>query len=374
MGQYGSGTRSASVVQSLYPGRHGKMLGTSIIYTDPIIPAANETLEPGTASSPIVVASQPGMHPSTQRQIIWRIFGATGAEDFVTPHLGTAANFALLAASTITNTGSTVVTGGNLGLYPGTSVTGFPPGILTPPAVEHITDSVAQTAEADALTAYNYFVALTPTQSGLSNLSTNNGGGGAGVYTPGVFVGSSSLTMPTGITLSGAGLYVFISGSTTNLASGQSITLTNGALPENVVWVVGSSFTQVATSNMVGTILANTSITLGGGTLAGRALAGIVNSGAVTIAAAMTITVSEAAGGEPLELQASVDEVSTNYVTIDTSIGTASPEIRAIAADNSADLGPDLQRIKQIVSASRFFRVFNPNASSFSGTVDITCQ
>jgi hypothetical protein len=166
MGLYGSGPRCINPVHSIYPGMVGKMLGTSALPGTPVV-AQNETLPSGEASAPIVVPSQPGFHPSTQRQITWRVFGA-----------GTAST------------------------------------------------------------------------------------------------------------------------------------------------------------------------------------------------------------AEPLELQASVDEVATNYVTIDTSIGAASPEIRCVTADISADLGPDLQAVKRIVSSARFFRVFNPNGGvgsppvggDFTGTVDICCQ
>src|ERR1019366_1441615 len=79
--------------------------------------------------------------------------GSVGTSGFavVSSVLATAANFAVLANSTITNTGSTVITG-NLGLYPGTSVTGFPPGTVS--GVEYITNSVAQQAEVDAASAY----------------------------------------------------------------------------------------------------------------------------------------------------------------------------------------------------------------------------
>ena len=61
--------------------------------------------------------------------------------------LASADAFAVLASSTVTNSGATVIQGGNLGLFPGTSITGFPPGVVAPPAVTHATDQVANQAE-----------------------------------------------------------------------------------------------------------------------------------------------------------------------------------------------------------------------------------
>jgi hypothetical protein len=210
-------------------------------------------------------------------------------------HLGTAAQYDILASASITNTGATTVAGGNLGLYPGTSVTGFPPGVVVPPATQQITTAAAQQAEADALTAYNYYSGLTFTSLGSAvNLSTSGNGSTAATYTAGNYSASSSMDIPTSITLDGQGnpnaIFVFKAGSTLTLESSASVLLINGAQAGNVYWVVGSSATTVATSTMVGTILAATSITLGGGALNGRALAGIVNSGSVTIAAATSIT------------------------------------------------------------------------------------
>lgn len=221
---------------------------------------------------------------------------APGPGGPVDAELGVAAYYALLAYSGVTNTGSSVINDGNVGSAPTESITGFPPGTIAPPFGIDNTD--AATARTAGEAAYTHYASLTPTQTGLADLSTNDGGGGPGVYVPGVYSGGA-LTMPTGITLSGAGLYVFIASTTVNLASGQSVVLTNGATADNVVWVVGSSFTSVATSNMVGNILAYASITLGGGTLAGRALAVGGGDGAVTISAATIVNVPLGVPGVP---------------------------------------------------------------------------
>jgi hypothetical protein len=204
---------------------------------------------------------------------------------------GSSGAYSILAYSGITNTGGSVITGGKIGSFPTSSITGFPPGTLTAPAViDNANSAAAQTALAAQIV---YFQGLTPTTSGLTNLST---GGSAGTYTAGNYFGSTSLTMPTGITLDAAGnpnaVFVFVAGSTINLASGQTVALINGAQAANVYFVAGTSFTSVATSTVNGNILAGASITLGGGTLNGRALA---NTGAVTISGATAITTTPSA-------------------------------------------------------------------------------
>jgi Ice-binding-like len=228
--------------------------------------------------------------------------GGGGALD---SHLGVSSFFAILAASAVTgSTGAgSVVSGGNIGIAPNgaSSVTNFPPSVLVAPGVFHYADPLATQAQIDLAAAIVYFQGLTPTQTGLSNLSSNDGGGGAGVYHAGNFfsAAASSLDIPTSITLDAQGnpnaTFVFVAGSTITLESGASVLLVNGAQAANVYWVNGSSFTSVdgGTSNMVGTILAHTSITLGGGTLVGRALA---NIGAVTLSTTETITSTGAAG------------------------------------------------------------------------------
>jgi hypothetical protein len=242
----------------------------------------------------VVYAGPTGTGARQPWYLRWFLASTSGSGSSVTTHLGSAANYALLGGSGISNTGNTVITGGNIGSSPTATITGFPPGVLTSPAT---TDNTNAAAAQTALTAaIIYYQGLTPTLSGLSNLSTGGNGSTASTYTAGNYFGSSSLTMPTGIILDAQGnsnaVFVFVAGSTINLASGQTIALVNGAQAANVVFVAGTSFTSVATSTVNGNILAGVSITLGGGTLNGRALA---STGAVTISAATAVTVAAGA-------------------------------------------------------------------------------
>jgi Ice-binding-like len=189
-------------------------------------------------------------------------------------NLGTAANFAILASSTVTSTGDTVVTGANIGISPGTSLTGFGPGVLMPPAVEHLGDPVAAQAQADANTAYTYYQGLTgatglaPTLDGLT-------------LTPGLYNASVTLALSAGatVTLNGDGAYIFQIGSTLTLAG--TVVLSGGATAGNVIWLVGSSATLLGTAVAAGDIVAFSSITLdGGASVAGRAIA---LNGAITM-------------------------------------------------------------------------------------------
>jgi hypothetical protein len=219
----------------------------------------------------------------------------------VTSQLLTAANYALLAAAGITNSGSTVIKGGNVGSFPTTSIT---PGawVLIPPSV--IDNADAHQANLDGLAAYNFFSALTfvSLSASSANLSVLGNGGTASTYLPGNYSAGSSMDIPTSITLDAQGnpnaVFIFKSGSTVTLESGASILLANGANANNIVWLVGSSLTTVFAGVSVfnGQVLANTSITLGGGVFNGRALAGLVtSSGAITIATALTMTTSPSA-------------------------------------------------------------------------------
>jgi hypothetical protein len=182
--------------------------------------------------------------------------------------LGTAANFGVLAGSAVTNTGPTVVTG-NVGVFPGTAISGFPPGSIVS-GFQHSADTVAQQAQADLTTAYN-------DAAGRPSCTTIAGGllgaGGATTLGPGVYcMGAGSLTGT--LTLNGAGVYIFQMASSLTTASSSSIALTNGAAACGVWWQVTSSAIIGTSTAMVGNILALTSITMNtNATLNGRALA-----------------------------------------------------------------------------------------------------
>ena len=193
------------------------------------------------------------------------------------PPLGSAQSFAVLGASTVTNAGPTVITG-DLGVSPGTAVTGFPPGTLTGGTV-HGGDPIAATAQADAHTAYNDLLAE-PCGTNLSGeiLGTSPA---AVTLAPGVYCFDFAAQLTGTLTLNGNGVYVFQIGSTLTTATNSSVVLANGATSGNVFWQVGSSATLGTDSVLVGSVLALVSDTVTDGTsVAGRVFA---LTGAVTL-------------------------------------------------------------------------------------------
>jgi|GEM_PF-1178861 len=183
--------------------------------------------------------------------------------------LGSAASFGVLGASTVTNTGNTVITG-DLGVHPGTAITGFGPGIRTGGTYTS-THSLALSAHQDASTAYDYLKALTPTESftGYNNL-------GGQTLTPGIrnYASSAGIDANQVLTLDGPGLYVFQTGSTWVTVTGSSMVLINGASADNIFFQVGSSVTLGTGTPNFGTFIARASITATtGASIGGRLLA-----------------------------------------------------------------------------------------------------
>jgi len=187
--------------------------------------------------------------------------------------LGDAKDFAIIAGSAITSTGNTAITG-NIGLSPGSSVGGFPPGIVT--GNFEVNNTVSLQAKLDLTTAYNDAAGRTSTD--IVTLSGNIGGL---TLTPGLYKSTSSLAISSGdlsFDAKGNGEAIFIIqiASALTVTSSRRIILIGGAMAHNIFWQVGSSATFGSASEIKGNILAMQSITFNtGATLNGRALAQI---------------------------------------------------------------------------------------------------
>jgi hypothetical protein len=238
------------------------------------------------------------------------LFGANSiaalAGPFGRPPLGTAGNFAVLAGTTVTNTGPTWITG-QVGLSPGTSVTGFPPGTS---GAKHVADPTALTAKNDLTTAYLNAAGQTPCTPLTGDL-------GGKSLVAGLYCYSSGAVLTGTLTLTGAGPWVFQIGSTLTTASNATVSVIDPTQACDVFWQVGSSATLGTTTTFVGTIMALTSIAVqhGAKILPGRALA---QNGAVTLdtntitqptgcgyaapaAVAPPVTGAPSSGGGPLQ-------------------------------------------------------------------------
>lgn len=173
----------------------------------------------------------------------------------VNAHAQTIDNFAVLGASTVTNTGATTL-GGNLGLYPGTSITGS--GTITLSGVIDDTNAAAMAGQADALAAYTTLFA--EPSNAVAGGSLNGLTLGPGVYS---FSSTALLTTTLNLAFTGSNQTIVIqvdSGLTTG--SGSSVLVTGANSTDNVDWVVGSSATLGTTTSFAGTIIALTSVSM----------------------------------------------------------------------------------------------------------------
>jgi len=186
------------------------------------------------------------------------------------PGLGSAASFAVLGGQTVTNTSPTTIFG-NLGVSPGSAITGFPPGSLTAGAT-HAADAVALQAQSDVTIAYDDLAG----QACTGDITGQDLGGQT--LTEGVYCSTSSSQLTGALTLDAQGnadaVFIFKMVSTLTTASSSSVSVINGGTACNVFWQVGSSATLGTTTHFVGNILALTSIALqNNADVVGRALA-----------------------------------------------------------------------------------------------------
>jgi hypothetical protein len=191
--------------------------------------------------------------------------------------LGHATGFVVLAGTTVASTGATSISG-DVGVSPGNSVSGFPPGTIS--GTTHSADAEAVDAKNDLSSAYGNAAARSTTPFSVS------GNIGGRTLAPGLYRSTGTLDVSSGdLTLDGRGnanaVFIFQIASTFTVSDSRHIILTGGMKAANVFWQVGGSATLGAGADVKGTILANESITLGAGTtLVGRALA---RSGSVTL-------------------------------------------------------------------------------------------
>ncbi len=187
-------------------------------------------------------------------------------------------SFAVLGGSTVTNTATPTIITGNLGVSPGSAVTGFPPGTVVGGSI-HAADAAASQAQTQLTTLYGDLA------SEACNTDLTGQDLGGLTLTPGVYCFSTSAQLTGTLTLDGQGnpnaVFLFKIGSTLTTASASSVLLINGASSCGLYWQVGSSATLGTGTSLAGSIVALTSITLNTGSgVTGRLLA---RNGAVTL-------------------------------------------------------------------------------------------
>jgi len=197
------------------------------------------------------------------------------------PSLGAAQSYGILAGSTVTCVGPAGSILADLGLSPGSAVTGFPTCTIS--GTQNVANAVALAAQNDLTVAYNSL-------AGRACGTTITADLGGTTLAPGVYCSTSTAGLTGTVTLDGQGNTnaTFVIQVASALTVAGSVNLTGGAQAKNVWWQVGSSATIGGGSAMKGNIVAFTTITLNdNATLLGRALA---RNGAVTLGSNNTIT------------------------------------------------------------------------------------
>jgi hypothetical protein len=231
-----------------------------------------------------------GLHLAASAGFAALLYGGYGASPASAQSLGAAQSFAIVGGSAVTAGGTGSVIDGNVGVSPGTSITGFPAeATIVPPFSTHPNDAAAIMAQASTTALYTALGTGVATPIGAELAGANLG--------PGIYSFSTAADLASGstLTLSGAGTYIFRVGSALTANVGSSVVLLNGASPCNVFWQVFSAATLNGVT-FAGTVVAQAGISLGpGASLSGRALA--TAAGPVTLAGGNTIGGCSAAGG-----------------------------------------------------------------------------
>ncbi len=196
-------------------------------------------------------------------------------------NLGTAANYAILAQSAVTDVPSSAVTG-NIGLSPATGAgIGITCGEVTGsiysvdaagPACKVTAASQLTTAIGDKGTAYTNAAGRAPdyTELGAGELGGLNLG-------PATYKWSTAVSIRADVLLTGGAndVWIFQVAQGLSIGSGMKVILAGGALPQNIYWQVFSAADLGTTSAFKGTILSQTAIVMKtGASIQGRLLAG----------------------------------------------------------------------------------------------------
>jgi ice-binding like protein len=259
----------------------GTLTGTTVVATDDNGVASFGDLSIDTPGTYTLTATSPGLVSATSAT-----FTMTAAS-----LLGAAQGYSVLAATTVANTGATTLSG-DLGVSPGTAVTGFPPGIVGGDV--HVGDADAAAAQTALVAAYDELAGRT------ANLELTGEIGGL-TLTAGVYHATAALAVTGTVTLDGEGdtnaVFIFQTDAAFNTAAASLVNLVNGATADNVFWVVNAAAGTGANSSLSGTILAHGAITLGASTtLVGHAL----SRDAVTLAGDTLTGVTPAPPASPM--------------------------------------------------------------------------
>ena len=202
--------------------------------------------------------------------------------------LGSAASYSVLGTTAIANTGASFFDG-DIGVSPGTAVTGIPPGNLT--GTIHGGDGPATTAQVDLAVAYQDAQAR-PAGSAIEGDLAGR------TLTSGVYKSAAALTISTTLTLDGQGnpnaIFLVQVDAAFDTAAGSRVLLVNKAQASRVYWQVAGAVSLGAASAFTGTIIGMAAISIGAGvSYVGRAL---TVSGAVSTNTATFTNAIPAAG------------------------------------------------------------------------------
>jgi len=264
--------------------------GTSVAGTVSYVVSTNTaTFTPSAALSPsttftatITTGATDTFGNTLAANFVWKFTTSAVCVPVPPPGQGSACGFGILGATpVVSSTGPTAITGGDVGIWPAASITGFPPATTT--GAFHRGDAVAQQAQSDLTVAYNNAAGA----PGGAALTADIGGQ---TLPAGVYKATTTLGITGDLTLTGNAnaIWIFQVGTALTTAAGTTggvpnsrVILIGGAQAKNVTWQIGSSATLGTFSLFQGNILAQASITLGtSATLNGRALA---RTGAVTL-------------------------------------------------------------------------------------------